>query len=1164
MASKTLWNDGWRFVEFPLEDRYKELPENAPWKNVDIPHDYMIYDLRNLYRDSIGWYKKEFNVNEDDLRNRVSVRFDGVYMDSTIYVNGKQAYEWKYGYSTFEVDITEFLKAGANDILVRIVYQSLNTRWYSGAGIYRNVWLKKYATSHIMPDGLYVATQMADDGSFEVNIDTEICADDIKPDDYLEYTVTAPNSEAVQKIKLELNNSHLVKKTDATPDSKAGSIYGTCIKINDPVLWDIGQGNIYGVKAELHMGGKLIDSETSSFGLKDVVFDSEKGLILNGRHIKIYGACEHHDLGCLGAAFNKDAMRRKLIMLRSMGVNAIRTSHNMPAPELMELCDEMGFLVDSEAFDMWEMSKTPYDYARFFNDWCERDVRSWVRRDRNHACLLMWSIGNEIVDIQIAPRGREITNRLADAVKANDYRRNAPVTMGSNSMRNENSGACSDLLELAGYNYGEKLYEEHHKEHPNRVIYGSETASMLSSRGVYHFPAEQVILSDEDEQCSSLGNTVTGWSAYSFEDAIRNDRDAEFSLGQFIWTGFDYIGEPTPYNTKNSYFGQIDTAGFPKDAYYVYRSEWTDHKDAPIIHIYPHWDFNEGEMIDVAVITNAPELELFFDGESLGRRKIDHKHGEKIIQYFRLPYKRGTLMAKAYDENNTVIAQDVKSSFNDTDKLVVTADREEISANGTDLIFVSIQAVDENGVPVDNAKDRINVDVTGAGRLVGLDNGDSADYDEFKGKSKRLFSGRLLAVIASTLEPGEITLSVDCAKCGKKEYKYMSVKPVSPVVGVSACERNTDRTLMGCGSLMKELTQNNDEVPIRKLELTAPISRELTKENPSARISLKVLPTNATYSDIKWTVMNESGIEIDYATITTDENGAYVTATGDGYIKVRASAYNGGSCASVLSDIVLNASGIGIAYIKPYEDVFMGRYSELRGGAEEGLRHGIGFKGRENGCALFNYVDFGDFGTDEVTVSIFANTNDPVYFKLWEGDPADGGDVILDAKYHVKPDWMVFKEATYKLSKRLVGKCRIAFTSEYEFNYKSFRFNAVKKAFSKLHASDRSVCFGDSFTNNGTCIENIGNNVRISFDDMDFGTEGATKLTLCAHSPLAKSNITMTFNGADGVSEQTVTFEGCDEYTERTIDIETLVGKGTISFIFLPGSNFNLASIRFS
>lgn len=359
-----------------------------------------------------------------------------------------------------------------------------------------------------------------------------------------------------------------------TPDRRRlehGARFDSCYAVGNPHLWDVEDPYLYTLQAELLEDGQVIQSESLRVGFCSKEFTPQEGFLLNGRKLRLNGVCEHHDLGALGAAFSKEAMRRKFLKLRGMGVNALRTSHNMPAPEVMELADELGFLVIAEAFDMWEMPKTQYDYARFFVDWAGTDVRSWVRRDRSHVSLLMWSIGNEIYDTHASEHGQEITRRLVGYVREHDPRGNAPCTIGSNYMPWDGAQKCADITKMAGYNYAERYYERHHETYPDWVIYGSETASVVKSRGIYHFPLERSILTDEDEQCSSLGNSATSWGAANEEYCITMDRDTPWSCGQFLWTGFDYIGEPTPYQTKNSYFGQIDTAGIPKDAYSIYK-----------------------------------------------------------------------------------------------------------------------------------------------------------------------------------------------------------------------------------------------------------------------------------------------------------------------------------------------------------------------------------------------------------------------------------------------------------------------------------------------------------------------------------------------------------------------------------------------------------------
>src|SRR5690606_29368026 len=544
---------------------------------------------------------------------------------------------------------------------------------------------------------------------------------------------------------------------------------------------------------------------------------------------------------------------------KEMGVNSIRTAHNMPAVELMELADEMGVLICSEAFDMWERPKTPYDYARFYPDWWQKDINSWVRRDRNHPSLIMWSIGNEIYDTHASERGQELTRELMELVEQLDYKRNAVVTIGSNFMPWENAQKCADIVKIAGYNYAEKYYDQHHAEHPDWIIYGSETASVVQSRGVYHFPFEAPILADDDEQCSALGNSTTSWGAKSAEACILAERDTPYSLGQFIWTGFDYIGEPTPYHTKNSYFGQIDTATFPKDSYYVYQSCWTDYKTKPMIHIFPYWDFNVGQIIDVRVASNAPKIELQLNGKTIGTFEPEHKSGTQLVGWWKVPYEPGELKAIAYDEEGKVIATHVRRSFGDAKKIRLQADKEQMLADGRDLIFLEISMEDEQGNPVENANNRVRVEVTGAGRLLGLDNGDSTDYDQYKGLSRRLFSGKLMAIIGATLEPGDIEVKVTSKGMEPAVIKFESLQAApEAVAGVTARMANTDMPIV-MGSA--------DEIPVRKIEIISESGQKLDPTKREIIVRAKLHPADASYQDVEWSVVNDAGIESNIAKV---------------------------------------------------------------------------------------------------------------------------------------------------------------------------------------------------------------------------------------------------------------------------------------------------------
>lgn len=1170
MAEKILWNDHWEFLEIPIAEGIEisvmlndqEMPQEG-FRGITLPHDWLIEDAKNLYRDSIGWYRKTFMAHPEADREYL-IRFDGVYMDSAVYVNGELVMEWKYGYSTFEADLTPYLVEGENRIVVRAVNQYLNTRWYSGAGIYRNVWWKERCRDHIVSDGIYITPQKVQGELWKVEIDTELSLGAKEKTDreyILKQTILSPDGVMVAQDAAVVGDRAACEGGETSEDfqcfpegqgvSTDKYVVSQAVEVRDPALWDIGQGRLYRLVTELYCGDTLLETEEQNFGFRTIEFIPDKGFFINGRYEKINGVCEHHDFGCLGAAFYKDAMRRKFHKLRAMGVNAVRTSHNMPAPEVMELADEMGFLIDSDAFDMWEKSKTPYDYGRFFKEWCAKDVASWIRRDRNHPSVIMWSIGNEIPDTVESAHGQEITGWLLKEVKRHDPKKHAPVTIASNYLKWDHAIACTELLELAGYNYSEYLYEKHHKEHPDWVIYGSETASVLASRGIYHFPKSCHILTEEDEQCSALGNSITGWGAVSYESCIIDDRDAPYSLGQFLWTGFDYIGEPTPYQTKNSYFGQLDTAGFPKDSYYIFQAEWTDYKTAPMVHVFPYWDFNPGQMIDIQVCSNAPCVELFVNGKSMGRKEIDHRHGRELVQCYQAAYEPGSIEAVAYDEEGHVIAREVRHSFGDAVKIHAEAE------DAGRLWFIGISTLDAEGYPVENANNRIFVQVTGGGRLLGLDNGDSTDFENYQNQDRRLFSGKLLAVVERT--------SVE--ECSVKISSY----------GLEGCE-------LFLGSEEKSLSYvNQNELPIRKIELTAPESPHLTPEHPQVTVRVKLFPeilNSQGYDPLEWKAVNDVGIELPFVEIEKAAEGLLVSAHHDGTFRLRVTARNGKRSVDIMSHLEMEASGFGEGAIDPYQEVLAALSTERNPYAVEGIEHGINCLGEpeEGRHAVFGFerVDFGSCGTEEVTVYLFANTNHAVSLRIWDGYPEkEGSRMLVDARYHKKPEWMVFQPESYRLPERLTGEGRLYFETEDTYQFKSFVFTEIMKAYERINAADCDRIYGDSFQKTDTAVEKIGNNVGIVFEHLDLGADHAERIVVKGRTSLPVQPIQIrwtvdaTLPDTDQTMEQThaqciqmIEFEHAEEYEERIFTIESLCGRGTLEFIFLPGSSFDFLEFQ--
>lgn len=1279
----TLFNDNWLFSEHPLssEAMYKDGKpvlfnpkdfyndaKSAMYKPVTLPHDWQIYHVQDLYKNSLGCYKKTFSLTKDDVTNRhVAIRFEGVYMNCAVWVNGKQAGEWKYGYSTFEFDISALIQEGENEVIVIAVYQNCNTRWYSGAGIFRDVWLINTPKTFLASDGTYFvikntslsttsSSSSATSSSLSDSIrqslwhctfSTEVCGDPsgctvrtsiTDPQGNLLYQSTTPvspeplspqESSQLQKVIPALQNHQLSRATES-------------FEIQNPHLWDIDDPYLYTATTELlDAQGNVLDSYTQNCGFKTATFTADKGFFLNGRHIKIKGACHHHDQGCLGSAFNKNALKRQFLKLKEMGVNAIRCSHNPPPKAWMDLCDELGLLVDDEAFDMWEKPKTPFDYGNYFNDWYERDAVSWVRKDRNHPCLIMWSIGNEIYDTHIG-NGLEITKKLYKIVEENDPCKNAQITIASNYMMTDGAQECAKHIDTVGYNYLERLYDEHHTKYPDWKIYGSETGSTVQSRGIYHFPDSLKLVTFSDGQCSTLGNCTTTWGCANTQTVISNDRDCPFSAGQFIWTGWDYIGEPTPYHSKNSYFGQIDTAGFPKDTFFLYKSEWagfadnvpgtdsetesqaatgtTAKKAKPFVHLLPYWDWNEGQLIDVKAYTNCNSVELFFNGTSLGRQRIDHAHGLKPFGQWQLEYHKGEIKALAYDDEGKEIASDIKCSFGDPTQILMIPEEFELADSNTtqlgDLLFIDLMLADKNGILVENARNYITFNVTGDATLLGMDNGDSTDYEEYKNEggnshTRKLFANRLLAVIQvkkhgkqglpsfviTAASEGLPTVSL---KYDGKEWKqvapYLAVKPVMTFI------------------------------PTRKIEITAKQANAssfsskgliLNKENTQIHVAAKVLPENATNKEILWNPVLKECVSSDNIEVCnkigagTGIESADIKAIGDGECILRCTAKNTSQLDEVISDLNFTVEGIGNPKLNPYKLIEACRftaYDESKAKPRVSLESGIANRGVGSTWISFDKVDFGTDGGDTIHLPIFSfETELPI--EVWEGRPPLGttyegttvdfvtegngenqanskGKIIAEClgrfTYKHESIYNTFSDNTFTLSRRLFGVHTITIVLPHEHEFKGFYFDQTPKAFAKLRALDANVIIGDTFTKTATAVEEIGNNVNLDFENMNFGTATATKLTICGKSNIENNTINLKLFNEDGSStthviefartnnlqanqqaqsQQPAPQNSC--YEEKTFSLPPITGKKKVSFVFLPGCNFDFKWFRF-
>lgn len=1130
-AQNILFNDGWQFCLCDIGTELSALPSRH-WYDVELPHDWLINDTSKLYETGEGWYRRSLPCSAEQLSGRMLLNFDGVYMNSTLFVNGKEAGSWTYGYSAFEHDITDFLHEGENELLLRVSHQSPNTRWYSGAGIFRDVMLKLRPAAYIGTNGVYIHSAPQPEGGWTTEVETDVVGETSDIRMLLEVFDPAGASMGGYGLEAHFDGGH--EKFTASFNS------------TDPELWSVDDPMLYTLKISLYSGSELLDCVNETFGYRTAEFDPDRGFLLNGEPVKLHGVCMHHDLGALGSALNEAALARQLRIMKEMGVNAIRTSHNMPARQLVQLCDEMGLLVDSEAFDMWEKPKTEFDNHRFFTEHAERDVRSWIERDRNHPCIIMWSIGNEINDT-IDPHGLDITKRLYEYVLKYDPKGNAAPTIGSNYMGDENAQKCSDVVKLAGYNYSEYLYDEHHAKYPGWVIYGSETASAVRSRGIYRFPAELPLLTGEDCQCSSLDNSVVGWGSSAMK-SWRLDRDCPFCCGQFIWTGFDYIGEPTPYNTKNSYFGIVDTAGFPKDIYYFYQSVWVSPEQKKVLHIVPsYWDFIPGQEIDVLIYSNARDVELFLNGKSIGSHVMELETSQDMRAHFKVPFEPGVLRVVGHFADGSECSE-VLHTPSDPAAVVMTSDKETLLADGRDIAFVEISTVDVNGIPVGNARNLIRVEVSGAGRLVGLDNGDSTDYDSYKGDNRRLFSGKLLAMIESTLEPGEITVRAYSEGLENAGLRLVS-ENCGEVSGVSVVTENKFPAV--CRAY-------TGEVPARLLLPEVDVN-SFDPERRSAEIRAKLLPENCTYDDISWSVVRRNGVESSLAQVEGSGRSAVVTAKGDGEFFVRAMVHNGAEHPQVIADIPFTAEGLGAAVRDAYSFISASTLDSSNVPTniiEDGALSN--FDGRT--VMTYSDIDFGKTGSQIISLSVGTCFDMPV--EVWEGTP-DDGKLICRVDFGNNGHWCGFAGQDFALAERLTGVRTISVVIDSRVIFGGFSFVPIERAYDTNWVGEADSVYGDDYRIDGRRVADIGNNVIINYEGLDFGEDGSEALIISGETGNPMNQIQLRYTPAGGAQKTVLLEFQQDGGREQRFDIPKLSGVNDVSFVFMPGSRFDFDWFRF-
>ena len=765
------FNQNWRFNLGDVANGQDTGLNDSQWRELDLPHDWSIEGEFSENAPSgtgggalpggIGWYRKTFTVPLAAKGKLLFVEFDGVYRNSEVWINGHYLGKRPYGYSTFEYELTPHLiyGGGPNVIAVKVDNsQQPNSRWYSGSGIYRNVWLTTLDPVHIEHWGTYVTTPEVNSSSATVVIKTQV--------DNGSNSSTPVNLTTIVQDANGMEVAREVSKGVAARDAHAE--VSQTLRVSAPELWSDERPYLYKVVSQLDQGGRVVDRYETPLGIRSFRFDINRGFVLNGKPVKIRGTCNHHDLGALGSAVNPRAIERQLQMLKDMGVNGLRTSHNPPAPELLDLADRMGFIVMDEAFDMWKIEKTKFDYHLDWDEWHKRDLEDMVLRDRNHPSVIIWSIGNEVMEQwNNNPLGGTISRELAGIVRNLDKTR--PITSACNGVTTNNKVLTEGGLDLVGTNYDHKKIPEMQKMFPGRMIIGTETTSALGTRGTYNMPSDEIrrwprkwdeVLKEgnPDFTCSAYDNSSAPWGS-THEETWKIVKKYDFFSGMFIWTGWDYIGEPTPYPWPaiSSYFGIIDLAGFPKDAYYMYQSEWTS---KPVLHLFPHWNWKPGEKVDVVTYFNADEVELFLNGRSQGTKR---KQGDDMLVFWRLPYQPGVLKAVSRKNGRVVLTREVRTA-EEPARIVLEPDRTTIKADGTDLSFVTVKVVDRNGTVVPMADNLIKFELTGGGSIAGVDNGYQASHEGFKRKQRKAFHGLALAIVQAKQTPGRMVLKASSDK----------------------------------------------------------------------------------------------------------------------------------------------------------------------------------------------------------------------------------------------------------------------------------------------------------------------------------------------------------------------------------------------------------------
>lgn len=785
---------GWKFTR---EDKSLFSTTNfddKDWQQVRVPHDWAIYGPFSIDNDrqnvaitqdgqkeamehagrtgglpfvGPGWYRITFDIPEFKAGKRCTIIFDGAMSHANVYINGEKATSRPYGYTSFNVDATPFIKEGEKvSMAVRLENLIESSRWYPGAGIYRNVHVIVTDDAHVPVYGTQLTTPVIEQEYAKVNLKTKL---DMPADKSIEnYTI---------KTEIKDSEGNVVAVNNKKGSRYDGGLFEQNFVVESPKLWTLDNPVLYIASSKIYEGETLKDEYSTTFGFRTIKIIPNKGFYLNGERTQFKGVCNHHDLGPLGGIANEAGIRRQIRILKDMGCNAIRTSHNMPAPELVKACDEMGMMLMLESFDEWATPKVKNGYNTMFDEWVEKDLVNLIHQFRNSPSVVMWCIGNEVPDQWKPEQGPKLSRMLQDICHREDPTR--PVTQGMDAPDAVVNNNMAATMDVAGFNYRPHKYIENYSKLPQQIILGSETASTLSSRGVYKFPVVRRSMHKyEDHQASSYDVEHCGWSNLPEDDWIQHE-DLPYCIGEFVWTGFDYLGEPTPYYSDwpshSSLFGIIDLAGLPKDRYYLYRSHWN--ADAETLHILPHWNWEgrEGEVTPIFVYTNYPSAELFINGKSQGVRTKDLSVNvynsadsasaadlKRLTRYrlmwFDTKYEPGTVKVVAYDNNGKAVAEKEICTAGKPYKIELVADRKEINADGKDLSFVTVKVVDKKGNLCPTASNQINFKVKGNGKYMAGANGDPTSLESFQKPTMKVFNGMMTAIVVSNEEPGSIIL----------------------------------------------------------------------------------------------------------------------------------------------------------------------------------------------------------------------------------------------------------------------------------------------------------------------------------------------------------------------------------------------------------------------